>query len=216
MTVRTLARTEYQMTTQTAEPIVSVPRLWPGETVVCLGSGPSLTAEDVDFCRGRARVIAVKDTVRLAPWADALYSGEIKWWKHYGPSLAFEGLRYGIDHQDMRSYATVLKNTGMTGLETEPSGLRTGKNSGYQAINLAVHFGAARIVLLGYDMEAAGSQQHFFGDHPYPRSDVFRDFVPLYDTLVEPLKALGVTILNASRRTALTAFDRCSLAEALA
>lgn len=204
------------MTTQTAEQIVSAPRLWPGETFVCLGSGPSLTAEDVDFCHGRARVIAVKDTVQLAPWADVLYSGEIKWWKHYAPTLDFEGLRYGIDHQDMATYATVLKNTGMSGLDTEPTGLRTGKNSGFQAINLAVHLGAARIVLLGYDMGLSGDRTHFFGEHPYPRSNVFQDFVPLFETLVEPLRARGVTIVNASRKTALSCFDRCSLSEALA
>jgi len=210
------------MTTQTAEPIVaSVPRLWPGSTVVCLGSGPSLTAEDVDFCRGRARVIAVKDTIRLAPWADVLYSGEIKWWQHYGPTLLFEGLRYGIECEGMARVAeplnvNVLKNTGFVGLETAPTGLRTGKNSGYQAVNLARHFGAARIVLLGYDMAVDGTRQHFLGPHPYPRNDVFRDFVPLFETLVQPLKEAAVEILNCSRVSALDCFERRSLSEALA
>jgi hypothetical protein len=210
------------MTTHTAEPIVaSVPRLWPGSTVVCLGSGPSLTTEDVEFCRGRARVIAVKDTVRLAPWADVLYSGEIKWWKHYGPSLAFDGLRYGIEAEGMAGLApslgvSVLRNTGYVGLETDPTGLRTGKNSGYQAINLAALLGAARIVLLGFDMGFEGNQPHFFGDHPYPRSNVFRDFVELFGTLVEPLRAAGIAIVNCSRATALTCFERRTLAEAFA
>jgi hypothetical protein len=210
------------MITQTAEPIVAtVPRLWPGSTVVCLGSGPSLTLEDVDFCRGRARVIAVKDTIRLAPWADVLYSGEIKWWRHYGRTLAFDGLRYGIEAEGMAALApsvnvNVLKNTGFIGLETNPAGLRTGKNSGYQAINLAALLGAARIVLLGYDMQLDGSRPHFFGDHPYPRSNVFRDFIQLFETLIEPLKQLGIAIVNCSRATALTCFERCSLAEAFA
>jgi len=45
----------------------SVPRLWPGETFVCLASGPSLTQADVDYCRGKARVIAIKDVLHLAP-----------------------------------------------------------------------------------------------------------------------------------------------------
>src|SRR5690349_14752114 len=36
----------------------STPR-WAGETVVCLATGPSLTAEDVASCRGKARVIAI-------------------------------------------------------------------------------------------------------------------------------------------------------------
>jgi len=210
------------MNTATAENIVaSVPRLFPGDTIVCLGSGPSLTPDDVTSCRGRARVIAVKDTVTLAPWADVLYSGEIKWWQHYGPTLAFEGPRYGIACEGMARVAalfnvSVLKNTGFIGLETDPTGLRTGKNSGYQAINIAAHLGAARILLLGYDMAVDGTRQHFFGAHPYPRNDVFRDFVPLFETLVEPLKKIGIEIINCSRQTAVTAFARRSLSEALA
>src|SRR5690606_8383467 len=35
----------------------AVPRRWPNSTVVCLASGPSLTPEDVAFCRGKAPVI---------------------------------------------------------------------------------------------------------------------------------------------------------------
>lgn len=204
------------MVVAAAVALTTVPKLWPGSTIICLGSGPSLTPEDVAACRGRARVIAVKDTIRLAPWADVLYSGEIRWWKHYGPTLTFDGLRYGIDHDDIAKYASVLQNTGMTGLEMNPTGLRTGKNSGYQALNLAVHLGAARIVLLGYDMQVDGTRQHFFGPHPYPRNDVFRDFVPLFDTLVAPLKALGICVVNASRQSALQCFQRLSLEEALA
>lgn len=192
-----------------------VPKLWPGETFVCLGLGPSLTQADVDQCRGRARIVAVKDAIRLAPWADVLYSGEIRWWKHYGPTLTFAGMRYGIESA-ARAWCTPLKNAGHTGLELHPSGLRTGKNSGYQAINLAVHLGAARIVLLGYDMQLEGGRSHFFGAHPWPSSTPWQDFRPMFDGLVDPLKSLGVSIVNASQRTALKAFPRMAIQEAVA
>lgn len=203
-----------------AAPCVSVPRAWPGATVVCLGSGPSLTAEDVQACRGRARVIAIKDTIRLAPWADALYScgGDAgKWWERNGPSLAdFTGLRYSLDPA-AAPWAQVLKVTGFTELETEPTGLRTGKNSGYQAINLAVLLGAAKIILLGYDMRPdAQGRDHFFGQHWHGGRPPFAAFRELFDTLVEPLRRLGIQIVNATRDTALTAFPQQSLEEALA
>jgi hypothetical protein len=191
-----------------------VPRLWPGSTIVCIGLGPSLTAEDVELCRGRARVIAIKTAIELAPWADVLYSGEIRWWKHYGPSLTFQGLRYGIEPA-ASPWATVLKNTGFSGLEREPFGLRTGLNSGYQAINLAVHLGAARIVLLGYDMQDDGTRRHFFGQHPWASSSLLARFKPMFDGIVQPLKDAGVEILNASRRTALTCFPRMPIEDAL-
>lgn len=192
----------------------AVPRLWPGATIVCLGLGPSLTQEDVDLCRGRARVIAVKTAVELAPWADVLYSGEIRWWKHYGPKLKFDGLKFAAE-QAASPWATVLRMTGSTGLELNRTGLRTGLNSGYQAINLAVHLGAAKIVLLGYDLQKDGEKRHFFGNHPWPSSDLLKQFIPMYKGLVEPLKEQGIEIVNASRRTALECFPRQPLVEAL-
>jgi hypothetical protein len=117
--------------------MVSVPRWWPDETVVCVGSGPSLTAEDLTYCVGRAKIIAVKDVVRLVPTADALYAcgaDRSQWWQRYGPDLQwFTGLRYTLDPA-ADPWAEVLEATGPEGLETDPTGLRTGHNSGYQAM----------------------------------------------------------------------------------
>lgn len=198
----------------------TVPRLWPGATVVCVGTGPSLTREDVDYCRDRAKVIAIKHAIEWAPWADAVYScgsDRGQWWQRHGDELAaYRGLRYTLDPAASR-WASVLKNTGFTGLETEPHGLRTGKNSGYQAINLAAHLGAARIVLLGYDMGTdVTGRDHFFGAHWHGSRPPFEAFRELFETLVEPLRELGIQIMNASRETSLTAFPCVSIEEALA
>jgi len=35
-------------------------------------------------------------------------------------------------------------------------------------VNLAVQLGAARILLLGYDMRAVDGKTHWFGEHPWP------------------------------------------------
>lgn len=186
------------------------------ETIVCLAGGPSLTREDVDACRGRARVLAIKDAIRLAPWADVLYGCDAKWWRHYGNDLQFSGQRFTLDHFASQ-WAEVLRNTGDTGLELEPGGVRTGKNSGYQAINLAVHLGAHRIVLLGYDMQPDDhDRDHWFGAHPWKTRPPYGLFLQLFPSIVEPLKAIGVEVLNASRVSALTCFPRVTLSEALA
>jgi hypothetical protein len=177
----------------------------------------------VDFCRGKARVIAVKDAVRLAPWADVLYacgSDAGRWWPTYGPTLQdFAGLRFTLDPA-AAAWATALKQTGFSGLETDPHGLRTGKNSGYQAINLAVHLGAARIVLLGYDLQQGPKgEQRWFGSHPWqtrPWSELGHAMLPLFETLVEPLAKAGVTVINATRRTALACLPRAPIERALA
>lgn len=206
-------------------PVAPVPRLWPGSTVVCLGTGPSLTQADVDACRGRARVIAVNDAYRLAPWADVLYAADYKWWRIHQGVPTFAGRKFSImadgiqiAQQEYRD-VHILRNTGRDGLELEPNALRTGLNSGYQAINLAVHLGASTIVLLGYDMApAADGRRHFFGDHPAPlqRYSKFADFLRHFDTIAEPLAAAGVRVVNASRQSALTVFPFKALSQALA
>lgn len=192
----------------------SVPRAWVGETVVCLASGPSLTQADVDACHG-LKVIAIKDCIRLAPRAAALYACDAKWWRAHPETASYAGPKYALEHEPSRPDVTLLRNTGMVGLETA-GGLRTGQNSGYQAINLAVLYGAARILLLGYDMQPDGGRHHWFGAHPYAASAPPYDyFLRFFDTIVEPLKAAGVEVLNCTRRTALTVFPQVALEHAL-
>lgn len=196
-------------------------KLWPESVIVCLGSGPSLTQADVDFCRGRALVIAIKDTIDLCPWADVLYgcgadAGGQTWWRRRGPSLPMTGLRYSLD-EAASEWASVLKYRKDDGLETDPGYLALGGNSGYQAVNLSVHLGARKVVLLGYDMQKdPAGRQHYFGDHPRGNQLPFDLFLFRFPTIMEPLKALGVELINASRQTALTCVPRGTLQEALA
>lgn len=196
-----------------AAPPVSVPCLWPGETFVILASGPSLST--VPAMSPKVRTIAIKDAIRLAPFADVLYACDAKWWKHHGPTLDYQGPRYALEPTP---FAQVLRHTGQTGIERDPTALRTGKNSGYQAINLAVHLGAAKIVLLGYDMQTdAKGSHHWFGDHPYHTVvPPYQAFLSCFETIVAPLKALGIEVLNATPQSALKVFPRVSLEEALA
>ncbi len=197
-----------------------VPRIWGGETAVILASGPSLCQEDVDACQGRARVLAVKDAIRLAPTADGLYGCDASFWARHEGFPTFTGFKYSIDPRAGRWPAViVLRNTGESGLERDPSGLRTGRNSTYQAVNLAVHLGASRVLLLGLDMgHSPCGPKYFFGHRPSDQQvqSPWASMLLLWPTLVAPLLALGIAIVNCSRVTAVTCFPRQSLREALA
>ena len=195
----------------------SVPVQCPKGTVVCLGGGPSLTREDVEWCRGKATVIAINDAYKLAPWADVLYACDAKWWKWHRGVPEFSGLKYALE-ADAGQWPNVqvLENTGEHGIETQPTGLRTGRNGGYQAINLAVHLGATRVLLLGYDMQAKkGQPSHWFGEHPVAIRSPFQMFLEHFPAIVTPLRQLGVTVINCSRETALELFPRMTIQEAL-
>lgn len=163
----------------------------------------------------------MNDAHRLAPWADVLYSSDQRWWEWYRGVPEFAGLKVGI--QPLTPLAewrvTVLRNTGNTGIEPHRSGLRTGRNSGAAAVNLAVHLGASRIVLLGYDMgKAPGQPTHFFGEHPgrLRAGSPYDSFVTMFGFLVEPLKKLGIEVVNCSRSTRLECFPKANLSDVLA
>lgn len=178
---------------------------WRGETAFLLGCGPSVRRADVERLHGR-RVIAINDSVFLAPWADVLYACDARWWQTRAPRLnGYRGLRVTLS--DVPGTLR-LRNTGETGMETEPDGLRTGKNSGYQAINLAYHLGATRIVLLGYDMRIGRAGELHWNARPELQtasgfSRTLAAMLPMFDTLVEPLRAAGVEVLNATPGSAL-------------
>jgi hypothetical protein len=147
-----------------------------------------------------------------------LYAADARWWRWHRGVMSFEGLKYCLTPEIVNEpwRIQVLKNTGHDGLELDPQGLRTGRNGGYQAVNLAVHLGAGRIVLLGYDMQPGPKgEQHWHHDHPTRIQSPYPLFLEKFATLVAPLEQAGVRVVNCSRRTALACFPKQSLREAL-
>lgn len=206
---------------------VALPKLCPTGTVICIATGPSLTPQDVEYCRGKGTVLTVNDAHRLAPWADVLYSSDRYWWRYYHGVPAFPGVKATIEFSPKRYALELVKlvpemfflaNTGHHGLESDPTGLRTcGQNSGGAALNLALHLGARRILLLGYDCGTPGSQRHFFGDHPRGLSNMsnFPTWRSAFETMAKPFADLGVDVVNCSRSTSISAFPCVPLKEAL-
>lgn len=203
---------------------MTVDRIWDGQRVVIFATGPSLCSEDTAYVKDKAKTIAVNDAYKLAPWADVLYASDIPWWAQHQPLLgAFRGVKYSIARsrtaRPVKGLGDVqmLRNTGTLGLETNPTAIRTGLNSGYAAINLAVHFGAKTILLLGFNMAPVNGQRHFFGNHKgLNNSSDYNRFARNFHTLVEPLRQLGVTVINCTAPTRLQAFPCRPLREVLA
>ena len=150
-----------------------------------------------------------------------LYFADAKWWRWHKDKpefAAFGGLKVSIENTGAQiedAAVHMLRNGGQNGLSTDPEALRTGQNSGYQAINLATLAGAAAILLLGYDGKvAADGRTHWFGDHPE------REIPHVYDVYRKALRQLppllgGVRVINCSPDSAVDAFEKMTLEEAL-
>jgi hypothetical protein len=198
----------------------TVPREWTGETCFILAGGPSLRGFDAETIRGRGRVIVINNSYLLAPWADVLYYCDRSWWlAHRTEALATFRGRYRVSLGTSEDGTMRLRNSGVSGLELRPDHLKHGSNGGYQAIGLAFHFGAARIVLLGYDMHVDGERTHWHDGHPNwtpeRQQKALAGYLPHFATLVGPLKRAGVEILNATPGSALTRFPMATLEEIL-
>jgi hypothetical protein len=201
---------------------------WRDETVAILGGGPSLTRAQVEACRGRCKVIAVNTAYQITPWADALYFCDFEWhdqWKNDPAFKAFAGMKVALEnaatYPNDRSIR-VLRNYGGPGSGGEglcrlPDGVYTGRSGGYQAICVAVHLGAKRILLLGFDMRAIGNRTHWHMSHKRPTApqDYAKDMIPPFAALARDLKEIGVEVLNCTPESALTVFPTTSVEDAL-
>lgn len=205
----------------------TAPELWPGETAVILGGGPSLTEAQVRHARASgARIIAINDAWRLAWGADVLYFCDDKWWEWHHKKLAgWPGIIVRLhapkhDFGDPR--IKVLRRIGKEGMAPPEvrDGICHGQDSGYQAINLAVLLGARRIVLLGIDMHAplvnGRPKLHWFGDHPGGTAPgVFASMLVNYPRLADELKKRGIEVVNCAPGSKLTVFPMMKLEDAL-
>lgn len=147
------------------------------------------------------------------PSADLMYACDSHWWDLYVSEIKsdFSGKLYTQDAKSAKKYNLHhVEGVSLPGLGMNR--LHFGNNSGYQAINLAYLMGAAKIVLLGFDMKTDAGKVHFFGNHPYhkqgqgPTNEVMSRWCKNFVQLAYDLKTQGVEVVNCTRSTALTAF----------
>jgi hypothetical protein len=225
--VQSLVQTRMTKRMTTSPPLAdaAIPTQWKGDKAVVIAWGPSLTQEDVDHCHGKARAIAVNDAWELAPqWADALYAHDFRWIDYYHGVPEFRQQKWTPSWPAKMKYPDWKHLFGEHGhgLSLNPYLIHYGHNSGFQALNLAVLFGAKEIFLLGFDMKRGlGGRQHGWerenGEHPQPiRNDSPYDtFVSDFDGVTESLAGTGIKIWNCSLDSALQVFPKARIEEVL-
>lgn len=202
---------------------------WKGDTVVIIASGPSLTEAQCEYVRdwresGGGKVIAINTTHRRAPWADVLYACDGGWWKYHNAEVrrTFKGELWTQDEAAAKAYGLhCIRSVRGVGLSRDlkevyqGGGIRGAGNSGYQAINLAYHWGVKRIVLLGYDMKLGDhGLKNWHEPHVLTVVSPYESWVINYKPLAIDL-GTEVEVVNATADTALTCFRRDTIERAL-
>jgi hypothetical protein len=177
-------------------------------TIVCIGTGPSLSIAQVQLARSKGfRLFVCNSAYQVAPDAELLYAVNAEWWDCYWPDVSglpaekwttnrFAADRYGLNW---------IAERNAPGLSTDPDVIHHGHGSGFSLVSMAHKKGAERILLLGYDLKYApdydgrsrqigSGQRHFFGEYPtsmqhWPsvqvRNGVHVELVELYRSVHE-------------------------------
>lgn len=199
----------------------AVPRIWPGEPVVILGTGPSLDREQVEVCVGYANIIAIGSSYAFVPESERphawLHGCDPDFWEEWPDARYWPGIKTTLTPGPYDAH--LLVGNGEFGLSDDPRYVKTGGQSSYQAVNIAYHAGGRPIILLGCDCKfgSDGRTHHTEQQRPGPTKQTFTYWLGAWKTIVPPLSAAGVPLINATPDTAIpeTTITRMDLLEAL-
>ena len=156
-------------------------RIFDGQTVALIATGPSLTLQQIESARHKGFALAgCNNTWQIVPDLGVLYGCNFKWWEHYwGEPLARHQAQKWTTNRAAadRFGLNWIAEANRPGLSNDPALVHHGHGSGFTLLNLAYLMGAARILLLGYDLRYAadydgqnrrvGSEpRHYFGEYP--------------------------------------------------
>ena len=196
---------------------------------IVAGSGPTLpllVPRIIERQREGYRVIAVNDAWTALPTADVLYVCDRAWWEHHGDVAArFAGERWSSQTMDPDTdddklawgrceefQIKLVKAYPHPGFCFVPGSIHYGHNAGFQAVNLALQFGAAEIRLAGLDMRSlAPGITHFCEQAPQLRAwSDYPTFIAAFRRAAETLPP-DIRIVNCTPGSALDCFPRETL-----
>jgi hypothetical protein len=186
--------------------------------VIVAAPGPSLTPTVAEACKGQ-RVVAVGEAWQRVAWAEILYHCDANWWNVYKGAAGFQGERWSL-HCSRSNKLDTAKKYGLRliasnigkGFSFDPSFIHEGRNSGFQAINLALLMGGNPIVLVGFDMRG---HSHFLQrTNGLKVTKEYGDFAGEFDNAAKLLPP-GIEIWNATPKSGIAGFTRVTLEDVL-
>lgn len=193
------------------------------------------------------RVIVVNDQYLVAPWADLLYFADRKWFEWHSAGVekrwpwmsftaeqvkqafaSFAGEKVTIrrwhtpeqfkDEPKYPDSVARLANLGESKLSEKPEGIHTGKNGGYQAMNIAALSGGRLILLAAYDMRFQGQRSHSHNGHrdSVAESAYRTVYAREFNTAADQLQRMGIKVVNCTPGSAIKCFPTSTLEQELA
>jgi len=235
-----------------------VPKIWEGGECWIIGGGPSvprqfnvperIIREVVHEGRSPAvysqymealhdkHVIGVNVAYMIGEWIDVVFFGDFKFFLAHKFGLAeFPGLKVSCNARVNKKQYDWVKYLAhdkerKKGISLNSRKVSWNGNSGAAAISLAVHMGATRIILLGFDMKLKDDDpvQHWHqlykGLHPpagkkgrnkKERALPFPRHLKGFEFIYKDARKRGITIINACPDSAIKEFKKMSVKQLL-
>ena len=180
------------------------------ETVIICGTGPSITPEQISKVKHLKKFGANR---AFEFDLDVLHGCNYQFWDYYWPeiknlrcdkwttrpNLKYEGLNY-------------IEERWIDGLSTDKSYIAAHHGTGPQLINIALHYGAKKMLLIGWDMRHSG-KRHYFGEYPKVMQHTTKNLGPDGELigLIKEMETInasdyGIEIINCTPGSALKHF----------
>lgn len=187
---------------------------WTGQTAFVICGGSSLRGVDLSPLEHR-KTIAVNSSIFAAPFVDYLLFGDRRWWVHNSTSLPKMRGKIVTNSPTVNQpqLLTMRKVKPPPGITDERDALVTSYTTTQGALNLAVHLGCTRIVLLGADARVGkDGRQHHHPEHPWiGHANQFELQIAALEHAVRPLRKRGVEVINTSLQSAIPFWPKVSL-----
>lgn len=193
---------------------------WREECAAIVASGPSVKNLDLSVLRDRIHVLAIKTNIDLCPFAEVVYGCDAPWWIDRKGLPNFNGVKifHGIGAKQFPNmHRCEIEMSKDALLVDEPMRIGNGGNSGFQALNLVVQFGATNIVLVGFDCHGRGDV-HWYGRNKWPNANNpmgsnYARWMKGFEMAKRDADRMKITIVNASPDSEIKCFPKRALSQ---
>jgi len=204
---------------KTASPDAIMDNAWKGHRCFIIGGGASLSKFNFSTLRDELTIGVNRAYEQLDCTIMFATDGKLHKWITEGRLGAkakerfeeFKGHKIWLDSANHAfkgiQHLRAIDGKGLS--SSLQTGLKSGGNSGYGALNLAICLGANPIYLLGFDMKGIdGKQAHWHDGYPKAQPDkVYKKFKTCFESVAPLLKRKGIKVINLNPKSDLKCFE---------
>jgi hypothetical protein len=191
-------------------------KIFTGETVFIYGGGPSLP----NIVKGRNikhPVIGINHAILLGVRIDICFFGDSRfYWAMKDEFIKHNIIKISCDRRSSKISDTAIPDSDTSiikipysnghGVHIQKDKINFNSSSGGATTDLAIHLGASRIVLVGFDMHWVDGKSNW---HPHvlqKTNKPYTNFIKPFEALARDAKYHNVEILNATPNSLLPYF----------